>query len=146
MTLEQIFKIANLIAVIGWVIMAIFYNHRLTSKIIFSGIVMLFSILYVYLILTSMDAFKDGGFGSLPEVTALFSNQKVLLAGWVHYLAFDLMIGLFITLNSSKQGINRFIILPCLFLTLCSGLLVCCFIILYYARNNKPLFLQYFKR
>ncbi len=34
-----------------------------------------------------------GGFGSLAEVALLFSNPHILLAGWIHYLAFDLFIG-----------------------------------------------------
>jgi thiosulfate reductase cytochrome b subunit len=34
-----------------------------------------------------------GGFGSLDEIEKLFSVRGLLLAGWVHYLAFDLWVG-----------------------------------------------------
>jgi hypothetical protein len=35
----------------------------------------------------------EGGFGSLDEVARLFETRGMLLAGWVHYLAFDLWVG-----------------------------------------------------
>lgn len=34
-----------------------------------------------------------GGFNSLDGVASLFSSRGLLLAGWVHYLAFDLWVG-----------------------------------------------------
>ena len=38
-------------------------------------------------------ATAEGGFGSLDEVARLFETRGMLLAGWVHYLAFDLWVG-----------------------------------------------------
>ena len=35
----------------------------------------------------------EGGFGSLDAVARLFETRGMLLAGWVHYLAFDLWVG-----------------------------------------------------
>ena len=48
----------------------------------------------VYLVLIALN-FRgaDGGFGSLADVATLFQKQELLLAGWIHYLAFDLFIG-----------------------------------------------------
>ena len=55
-----------------------------------------------------------GGFGSLPQVLALFTPPPgVSLAGWVHYLAFDLFGGAWITRTARSQGI------PHLFVRLC---------------------------
>lgn len=34
-----------------------------------------------------------GGFSSLDGVASLFSSRGLLLAGWIHYLAFDLWVG-----------------------------------------------------
>ena len=33
------------------------------------------------------------GFNSIAQVRALFSVDRALVAGWIHYLAFDLFIG-----------------------------------------------------
>ena len=35
----------------------------------------------------------EGGFGSLADVMRLFDSPTVALAGWIHYLAFDLLVG-----------------------------------------------------
>ena len=47
---------------------------------------------YVAIIATTWGS-SSGGFSSLADVSALFSNPWLLLAGWVHYLAFDLLVG-----------------------------------------------------
>tara|TARA_B110000091_G_scaffold84171_1_gene92627 strand:- start:60 stop:293 length:234 start_codon:yes stop_codon:yes gene_type:complete len=43
------------------------------------------------------QAIQIGGmmdFGSLKSVMALFTEENAVLACWVHYLAFDLLIGM----------------------------------------------------
>ena len=51
-----------------------------------------FAALYTVLIAIHF-AGSEGGFSSLPDVALLFSNPWLLLAGWIHYLAFDLLVG-----------------------------------------------------
>lgn len=51
----------------------------------------------------------------------LFQNQKLVVAGWVHYLAFDLLTGIFIKKNSLKYGISHWFIIPCLLFTFMLG-------------------------
>jgi hypothetical protein len=62
-----------------------------------------------------------GGFGSLQEVTVLFSNPNLLLAGWIHYLAFDLFVGAWEVRDAQRQGIHHLLVIPCLFATLMAG-------------------------
>ncbi len=49
---------------------------------------------------------------------ALFDNPWGALAGWVHYLCFDLFVGRFI-MNDAPEGGYR--LAPVLFLTLMAG-------------------------
>ena len=51
----------------------------------------------------------------------LFQNQMMLLAGWVHYLAFDLFIGSWEVRDAQKIGIKHYSIVPCLVLTFIFG-------------------------
>jgi hypothetical protein len=51
----------------------------------------------------------------------LFENKEAVLAGWVHYLAFDLFVGTWIVSNSQKLNIRHLYILPCLFFTFMLG-------------------------
>ena len=62
-----------------------------------------------------------GGFGSLEEVMLLFKNPKAVLAGWIHYLVFDLLTGRWIALEAIKNGISKWYIGPCLLFTLMLG-------------------------
>ena len=65
------------------------------------------------------DAFES--FISLDGVMQLFRNESAVLAGWIHYLAFDLMEGVFIVLNSLKNNIPHLLVIPCLLLTFMLG-------------------------
>ena len=49
----------------------------------------------------------EGGFSSLSEVARLFSNPWLLLAGWIHYLAFDLLVGTWETRDARERGISH---------------------------------------
>lgn len=117
-----LFKIANSIAITGWILMAVMHDRPLTYKLIFNGVIILLCVFYASVIIWSFSEPSDGGnFSSLEGVMALFTNPKAVLAGWIHYLAFDMMTGLFIIYHSSKNEINRWLILPCLFFTFMLG-------------------------
>ena len=63
----------------------------------------------------------EGGFGSLPDVMLLFTDPAIALAGWVHYLAFDLFVGAWATRVAREEGIPHLFLLPCLALTFLFG-------------------------
>ena len=79
------------------------------------------SLLYAGLAMTRFFQIEGGGYGSLDEVAALLGDREMLLAGWVHYLAFDLFIGGWIAAQCDKLGINRLIQAPILVLTFMFG-------------------------
>ena len=45
----------------------------------------------------------------------------MLLAGWIHYLAFDLFIGGWETRDAVRNGIPHLLVIPCLLLTFMLG-------------------------
>ncbi len=55
-----------------------------------------------------------GGFGSLADVMALFSYEQAALAGWVHFLAFDLFIGAWVCRTARAEGVSFWFIVLCL--------------------------------
>jgi hypothetical protein len=63
----------------------------------------------------------DGGFGSLDAVARLFEHRGVLLAGWVHYLAFDLLVGVWERDEAQRLGVPQLLLVPCLLLTFLFG-------------------------
>jgi hypothetical protein len=51
----------------------------------------------------------------------LFDNPVMVTAGWIHYLAFDLLAGIFIKRNGIKHNISHWLFVPCLLLTFMFG-------------------------
>lgn len=76
---------------------------------------------YVALILAGRAEAPDGGFGSLLQVRTLFASDAALAAGWLHYLAFDLFVGTWISRTGLHAGVPRLLILACLPLTFLAG-------------------------
>ena len=64
---------------------------------------------------------EGAGFGSLAGVALLFSVPELLLAGWIHYLAFDLFVGAWEVKDAQQAGIHHVAVIPCLFATLIFG-------------------------
>lgn len=108
-SLEQLFGYAGQAALIGWIIL-IFLPRRFDLLFAIPQYIIPFglSLLYVGLILPQINT-GDGNFSSLEGVRALMSNDQVLLAGWIHYLAFDLFIGSWIARQSDALGIPRIV-------------------------------------
>ena len=121
MTAEQVFSIANLIAVAGWLVLIVAARVRWVPSLV-TGVMapLLFAVIYSFLIATHWGE-KTGGFGSIAEVRALFSNDWLLLAGWIHYLAFDLFVGSWQVRDAQKHKIPHLLVIPCLILTFMFG-------------------------
>jgi hypothetical protein len=63
----------------------------------------------------------DGGFDSIESVRRLFASDLALVAGWVHYLAFDLLVGVHVDERAERAGIGRLALLPAFLLTFLFG-------------------------
>lgn len=56
-------------------------------------------------------------FGSLPGVTGMFSNEGLLLVGWLDILAMDLVGGAWAARRAQRTRMPHLALLPCLLLT-----------------------------
>jgi len=118
---NEIFQICNTIALIGWIILILMPFWLQSDKVIIGIIVTLFCIIYTWLIFSNFHLSDLQRFNTVNGVMQLFTQPAVVVAGWVHYLAFDLMTGLFIKRNALKHGISHWLLIPCLFLTFMFG-------------------------
>ena len=123
MDLEQIFSFCSGLAMLGWLGLALAPRLEFTRDTMPSLIIpIILGVTYAYLMFSfSGSASEDGGFGSLADVKALFGVDALLLAGWIHYLAFDLFVGAWIVRDAQKEWISHWLVLPCLFFTLMAG-------------------------
>jgi hypothetical protein len=121
MSPEQLFSIANSVALLSWILLAALPGRRwITKLVVRTAVPSLFAMLYVGIVV-SVPIFANGGFSTLAGVGKLFSNPWLLLAGWVHYLAFDLLIGLWEAEDAREHGIPHLLVLPCLLFTFLFG-------------------------
>jgi hypothetical protein len=121
MSQETIFSIVNSIALISWIILLIVPFRPITNKIILGVSVSLLCIAYAVLLFQTLQPADFQKFGTLEGITSLQSLPGAVLVGWIHYLAFDLMVGLFIANNAEKLGIRHIVILPALLATFMMG-------------------------
>ena len=121
MTAEQIFSLGNGLSVVCWVLLAVLPNRRWVTEVVAGRVApALFAVAYVAIVLTIFPR-AQGSFSTLAGVSALFGNPWLLLAGWLHYLAFDLLIGAWEARDSIERAVPRWLLVPCLFLTLMFG-------------------------
>ena len=119
MSPDQLFSVANLVAIAGWLLLTLFPRRRWASRGAVA-IPLLLAIGYAAIVVVAFGR-TEGGFSSLNDVARLFANRWMLLAGWIHYLAFDLLVGGWELRDSQQRGIPHLAVVPCLFLTFMFG-------------------------
>ena len=126
--LPLMFKLINYFVLIGWACLFLLPLWSYTRSIVFV-VIGVICCLYSYLVWiegrwdTREERRKISikGFFSLKGVMRLFENPRLVLAGWFHFLAFDLFVGLFIVMDAHQQGIPHIYLWPILFFTLMFG-------------------------
>lgn len=120
MDLERIFSLASAIAVVGWLFL-VFVPRKPYTQVIAGAIApLILAAIYLTLIFSNIQS-AEGGFGSLADVAMLFQKRELLLAGWIHYLAFDLFIGAWETRDAARNQIPHLVLIPCLVMTFMLG-------------------------
>jgi hypothetical protein len=119
------FSVAGMIAMAGWLGLLLSLFVERARPVAWTAaqlaIPALLAMAYIMLIWTGMGAATGGGFGSITEVRALFANDSALVAGWLHYLAFDLFVGTWIAREGLASGVPALLLVPCLALTFLFG-------------------------
>lgn len=124
LTMDSVFAAGNLAALMGWVLLAAAPLARAWAPRLrwAAGLVIpaLLAVAYAALIATRWGA-SPGGFGSIAQVRMLFADDGLLVAGWLHYLAFDLFVGGWIAREGARSGVPHWLLLPCFALTFLFG-------------------------
>ena len=121
MTASGLFSAFNMLAMAGWIILAmsvILKRDWLRDVLAGTYIPVAISAAYTILIVFFF-AGAEGGFDTLENVQMLFTSPWAALAGWIHYLAFDLFMGARIARGFAGQGLPRWplvLLLPLTFL------------------------------
>jgi len=117
MSLATLFTLCNGLAMVAWAGILIGPTHPLARRGAL-GAVGVFCGIYAYLLAAYTGT---GGFGSLMQVQAIFLTPAHALAGWLHYLAFDLLVGLYEARRCAERGIPWWVRVPVMVCTFFLG-------------------------
>lgn len=121
MNYETIFNVANSAAGLAWAYLILLPRWRQLDTALFLALIPALSFVYSALVFVHFFTVQGGGFGSIAEVRQLFLSDPVLVAGWIHYLAFDLFVGWWIAREADSEGMSRIIQAPLLAATFLFG-------------------------
>jgi hypothetical protein len=122
MNADTIFLICNYGVLPAWLLLVFLPQQKVTQLAVHAvWIPCLLAMVYIWSFATGPAAAEGAGFGSLQGVMLLFQSPMAVLAGWIHYLAFDLFVGAWQVRDAKRQGIHHGFVVPCLLATLMLG-------------------------
>ncbi len=125
-----LFTVTNMLAIIGWLLLAAGPRQPLVhSAILYLGVALLcltYAVVFALVLSGAVDPVRVAGagpmgFSSIAGVRGLFASDGGVVIGWTHYLAFDLFTGLWIARDADHKQFGRLIQLPFLFATFMAG-------------------------
>ncbi len=120
MDYQLMFSAVGIAAMLGWLTLVISPLMPVWSDRI-AGMIVPFGLSVSYLVLMVLFPADKGGFGTFAEVVELFTHPTSVMMGWVHFLAFDLLVGAWICRIARREHIKFWFVLPCLPVTFMFG-------------------------
>ncbi|MGB1075821.1 MAG: ABA4-like family protein [Flavobacteriales bacterium] len=111
-TPEWLYSTSNAFAFMSWLILMIAPHARRVRQILTFGVVGTLALTYVFLLFTIFDPNAFADFSTLPGLMAMFQSPWAVAMGWLHYLAFDMLVGLRIARDSGQVGMHPFALIP----------------------------------
>lgn len=123
MTAEAVFQYTTPLALIGWLALLFFPGSRIAVEGIARVLVpALLAIAYAAILIFAVGGDLDfSAFSTLEGIASLQGSRWALLAGWLHYLAFDLLVGCWEVRTARDEGIPHAAVIPCLIFTFMLG-------------------------
>ncbi|MEQ8789534.1 MAG: ABA4-like family protein [Pirellulaceae bacterium] len=120
MSADILFTVCNVAVLPGWILLIVAPRWKWTHALVVTALLpVLLGLVYMALIAANLGAIN--GLLRLADIAQFFENPYCLLAGWVHYLAFDLFVGGWQVRDSQRSGVPHWVVVPCLILTLMLG-------------------------
>lgn len=124
LTPETMFSVLNYGVLPFWALLIILPHAKLTEVLVHSVLVpLVLGVTYAWLLATALNGPMPEGasFMSLQGLSKIFSVETALVAGWAHYLVFDLFAGAWQARDAQRVGLHHLIVAPCLIVTLIVG-------------------------
>ncbi|GLQ20609.1 hypothetical protein GCM10007854_15640 [Algimonas porphyrae] len=122
---QTLLNLINAAVLPAWAMLILAPRWRWTDRLVHSGLypvalgLAYLGFMICALIWGTNDAPVD--FTTIDGIAAIFSHPFGLLTAWVHYLVFDLFVGMWEARDARRNGMNHFLLVPCLLLTFMAG-------------------------
>jgi hypothetical protein len=135
---DTIFQLINSFVLFGWILLLLAPNWRHTIFLVRAAVIIPISLVYAGLVFKGLSQFDPNSFSTLGGVKTLFADESAVVAGWAHYLAFDLFVGSYIVQRGVSSQMPRWMYTLCLPFTFMFGPLgLLIFGIIQLARREK---------
>lgn len=115
MNSSTVFSFSNFLVMPMWALMIFLPKWKWTNWLIGNKLVpILLAIVYAIFIILAISSGSEMDFGSLDSVMTLFQDEQAVLAGWIHYLVFDLLVGMWILKQNEAIGMHQILMGICL--------------------------------
>ncbi len=122
MPLEILFKGANFAVLPFWLLLLVAPRWRGTQLLVHGpAVVLLLTPIYAYMLFGYGPSPQDIDMTTLYGVMSAFTAPHIVVAGWIHYLIFDLFIGAWEARDALRLHIPQLFVIPCLLATLVVG-------------------------
>lgn len=128
MSWDGVFGAANMLALVAWAGLILLPRKPLILALaLYLGVGILCLTYAVSLIGIVSGVLNPVGpevaldFGSIESIRAVFGSDGGIVIGWVHYLAFDLFVGIWIARDADAKDFSRWLQAPILLATLFAG-------------------------
>jgi len=140
MPLETLFKVANYSVLPFWLLLIFAPRWSWTRRLTHGPVVLLLlTPIYAYMLFGYGTAPEGMDLGSLYGVMVGFSAPQIVVAGWIHYLIFDLFVGAWESRDAQRRGVPHLLVIPCLLMTLMVGPIGLLFYVLVRFFNKRVL-------
>lgn len=120
-----LFNLINASVLPAWLLLIAAPCWRWTDKLIHSGLYpIVLGLAYAGFFIGAMTLGTNDepvDFTTIEGVSAIFSHPYGVLTGWVHYLLFDLFVGMWEARDARRRGMKHWRLIPCLILTFMAG-------------------------
>jgi hypothetical protein len=121
--MERLFELSSIVVLPFWLMMIVLPSWHWTPRIIRRPVIgVVPAAVYAVLVLPRLrEVGPVVSAPNLPDIAALLSTPAGATIAWVHFLAFDLLVGRWMYLDSRTRQISPWLMAPVLFLTLMLG-------------------------
>jgi hypothetical protein len=118
---DTIFQVINSFVLLGWILLFFAPKWKHTLFLVRTAVIIPISLVYAVLVFTGLPQFDPNSFSTLGGVKALFADESAVVAGWAHYLVFDLFVGSYIVQRGISTQTPRWMYTLCLPFTFMFG-------------------------